>query len=240
MPHADFVHLRVHTAYSLAEGAIRLKALIQLCREQKMPAVAVTDTANLFGALEFATAAREAGIQPIVGCLFPVTREEVAGARQAIAPAPELLPLLVQSETGYRNLMRLISRAYLEGDPQLPAQLPLAEVAAGAEGLIAFTGGAEGPVGRLLAEGQAAAAEALLLRLKEAFRDRLYVELQRHGLPAEERIEEAQVELAYRHALPLVATNDCLFPRRTALWRRTTRCSASPAASPWPSRSGAG
>jgi len=212
MSHADFVHLRVHSAYSLSEGAIQPKKLAELCRAERMPAVAVTDTANLFGALEFAGAARDAGVQPVIGCLLPVTRADgQAQNRAGVAPAPDLLPLLVQSEAGYRNLMRLVSAAYLEGDPQLPPQLPFARVAALAEGLIALTGGPGGALDRLLGEGQAAAAELWLDELRRAFPGRLYVELQRHGLPAEARVETGLLEAAYRRDIPLLATNDAFF-----------------------------
>ncbi len=212
MSHADFVHLRVHSAYSLSEGAIQPKKLVELCRNEQMPAVAVTDTANLFGALEFATAAKEAGVQPVIGCLLPITRAEGQGqGRGGVAPPPDLLPLLVQDETGYGNLMKLVSAAYLEGDPQLPPQLPFQRVAALAEGLIALTGGPSGALDRLLGEGQAAAADLWLDSLRAAFPKRLYVELQRHGLPAEAAVEAALLERAFRLDLPLLATNDAFF-----------------------------
>ncbi|MCC7049982.1 MAG: DNA polymerase III subunit alpha, partial [Alphaproteobacteria bacterium] len=216
MSHADFVHLRVHSAYSLSEGAIRIKELVSLCKAQGMAAVAVTDTGNLFGAMEFALAASAAGVQPITGCQLAVSREDVNGARgpvngNGLAPAPDQLVLLVQSEPGYRNLMALVSHAYLHsGDGEAP-QVPLAVLEGKTEGLIALTGGPLGAVGRLLGEGQAQAAEAVLDRLAGLFPGRLYVELMRHGLDDETRIEDALVDLAYRRDLPLVATNDCYF-----------------------------
>src|SRR4051812_31988587 len=123
MPHADFVHLRVHSAYSLSAGAIRVKDLAKLCQKQKMPAVAITDTGNLFGALEFATATGEAGVQPIVGCEVPIRRVDEQKARNGLMLPPDRLVLLVQNERGYQNLLKLVSRAYLgtEGaeDPQV-------------------------------------------------------------------------------------------------------------------------
>src|SRR3546814_68959 len=139
MPHADFVHLRVHSAYSLSEGAIPVKTLVKLCKQQGMPAVAVTDTGNLFGALEFAQTAQKEGVQPIVGQL-QVTRElptrESGEPRNGTAPAPDQLVLLVQNETGYRNLMRLVSCAFLESEPSEAAQVSLAGVEAHAAGLL--------------------------------------------------------------------------------------------------------
>ncbi len=212
MTHADFVHLRVHSAYSLSEGAIKLKQLVELCRKESMPAVAVADTGNLFGALEFALAACEAGIQPIIGCQIGITRDDGNGiAKTGQKPLPDQLVLLVQNEAGYRNLLRLVSRSFLEGVPGDAPQLPQAAFDGFTDGLIALTGGSAGRAGRLLAEGQDDAAEATLQQLKTIFPGRLYVELMRHGLEAEQRIEERLVDLAYAHDLPLVATNEAFF-----------------------------
>src|SRR5437660_1612816 len=217
MPLADFIHLRVHSAYSLSAGAIKIKELVQLCRSEAMPAVAITDTGNLFGALEFATACAEAGIQPIIGCEIALSPN--GGARNGRPPnghlaEPDRIVLLVQSETGYRNLMALVSRAYLDGEAGAEPAVTLAAIEAANDGLLCLAGGAAGPVGRLLAEGQVEAAEAALAALKEIFPGRLYIELQRHGLPEEIRCEAGLVDLAYTHALPLVATNDAHFPDR--------------------------
>ncbi len=218
MPHADFVHLRVHSAYSLSEGAIKIKQLVELCRRQAMPAVAIADTGNLFGALEFALAARDAGIQPIVGCQLGIAREEAGGLnganRGGLRPLPDQLVLLAQDEAGYRNLLKLSSRAYLEGEPGEPSQLPWAALDGHTDGLIALTGGPAGTLGRLLGQAQADAAEAILQRLQALFPGRLYIELMRHGLPAETRIEERLIDLAYARDLPLVATNEAFFADR--------------------------
>jgi DNA polymerase-3 subunit alpha len=184
-----------------------------------MPAVAVTDTGNLFGALEFALAARDAGVQPIIGCQLGIAREEQGGgfnggSRVGHKPPPDQLVLLAQSEAGYRNLLKLSSRAYLEGEPGEAAQLPLSGLDGHSDGLIALGGGPAGTVGRFLGDGQDDAAETSLQRLKSLFPGRLYVELMRHGLPAEARIEERLIDLAYAHELPLVATNEAFFADR--------------------------
>jgi DNA polymerase III subunit alpha len=210
MPHADFVHLRVHSAYSLAEGAIKLKELVARTREERAPAVALTDHGNLFGALEFALAATEAGVQPIIGCDLPLAAPRTRGAGRP-QPAPEALVVLAQSEIGYRNLMALVSAAFLLAEGGEAPALSLAQLSAHAEGLIALTGGAAGPLGRRLLEGNAAAAGELLDRLGALFPNRLYIELQRHGMPEQAEIEPALLELAYRRGLPLVATNDAYF-----------------------------
>jgi len=217
MPHADFVHLRVHSAYSLSEGAIRIKELVKLCQKQAMPAVAVTDSGNLFGALELALAAAEAGVQPITGCQINLRRSE---PRPASGPGagkplpPDQMVLVVQNAAGYANLMALVSKAYLESEAGDAPQIGLETLDGRTDGLIALTGGPQGPVGRALAGGQDDAARAVLERLARLFPGRLYVELMRHSgtLGAlEDRIEPALVDLAYACDLPLVATNDCYF-----------------------------
>ena len=207
MPHADFVHLRVHSAYSLSEGAIKADKIAALAREANMPAVAITDTANLFGALEFSQACAAKGVQPIIGCQVALARED----NPRLTPDP--LVLLAQDATGLDSLQRLSSLGFLDTDPALKPQLPLATIAAHAKGLILLTGGAIGPVGRLLGEGQRAEAERLLMRLTEAFPGRTVMELQRHGTASERAIEPGLIALADAAELPLVATNECYFAR---------------------------
>lgn len=209
MPHADFVHLRVHSAYSLSEGAIKNKQLIDLCKRNSMPAVAVTDTGNLFGAMEFTGYAKDAGIQPITGCQLGIARER--DPHQMQIPAPDQIVLLVQNETGYANLMKLSSIAYLENEPGTIAQVSLEVLAAHAEGLLALSGGPKGVIGRLLLEGQDDAAKAMAQRLAAMFPGRFYIELMRHGMEEEARSEEGFINLAYDLDLPLVATNDVYF-----------------------------
>ena len=212
MPLADFVHLRVHTAYSLSAGAIRIEELVQRCAAERMPAVAITDSRNLFGALEFATLCAEAGIQPIIGCEVALRRREPgAGALGPPLAEPDRLVLLVQNETGYRNLLTLVSRSFLDTRGTAEPAIGLADLAAANDGLICLSGGPEGPLGRPLAEGQSEAAEATLAALRAAFPGRLYIELMRHGRGEEARCEEGLIGLAYRHDLPLVATNDAHF-----------------------------
>ncbi len=214
MPLADFVHLRVHSAYSLSAGAIRINELAGLCKAERMPAVAITDSGNLFGALEFATTLTAAGVQPIIGCEIALERSN-AGATNRLGRAaaePDRIVLLVQDETGYRNLLQLVTRSYLAGETPGEPAISGSDLTDAAKGLICLTGGTKGPVGRLLSEGQGEAAEAVLSSLAAAFPNRLYVELMRHGAPEEARSEPGMVELAYRHGLPLVATNDVHFP----------------------------
>jgi DNA polymerase-3 subunit alpha len=213
MPHADFVHLRTHSAYSLSEGALKIPDLIALCARERMPAVAVCDTGNLFGALEFASVAAKAGVQPIIGCQIALRREGEARNGGAALP-PDPIVLLVQNEIGYLNLLKLVSKSFMETDGGEAPQVDRADLQTFGAGLIALTGGPAGPVGKLLAEGQDPAAEALLVQLADIFAGRLYVELLRHGLDGERRIEPALIDLAYKYDLPLVATNEAFFADR--------------------------
>ena len=211
--HAPFVHLRVHSAYSLAEGAIKVPDLVQLCVKNEMPAVALTDTRNLFGALEFSKECASAGVQTIIGCQVSVRREDVQSghAQNGRLPEPDQLVLLVQDAEGYGNLIKLVSQAFLETDSGETPQVSWEAITARGRGLLALTGGIHGALGRLLLEGQRPKAEELLVQLKTVFPGRLYIELMRHGLQTQERIEPALIELAYTHDIPLVATNECFF-----------------------------
>lgn len=203
-----FIHLRVHSTYSPLEGAIRFGELMELCARHAMPAVAVTDTNNLYGAMEFAVAASKAGVQPIIGCQMDV---DCGGGAAAAVDAPrDRLVLLVQSEAGYRNLMVLSSRAFLDNE-QGDVHTTLGMLEAHSEGLICLSGGPDGPLGRLLGAGRGEEAAELCRRLAGAFEGRLYIELQRHGLAFEDRVERGLVELAYAMDIPLVATNDAYF-----------------------------
>jgi DNA polymerase-3 subunit alpha len=209
---ANFVHLRVKSAYSLLEGALRPKDLSRLARDAGMPAVAVTDVNNLFGVYEISDTLAKAGVQPIVGCLLSVDLEENPQPNAlAVRRKPPHLPLLVQNEAGYQNLTKLLSAAYLQAEPGDFPHVKAALLAAHAEGLIALTGGPGGPLNRLIVDGQPDAAAPLLDRLAAMFPQRLYVELQRHGLAEERAAEERLIDLAYDKALPLVATNDVHF-----------------------------
>jgi len=211
-----FIHLRVHTEHSLLEGAVPVKKLVKLCEAAKIPAVAVTDTNNMFAALEFSVTAAGAGVQPIVGCQISLDYDPAQPGEKLRPAAP--LVLLAQDEAGYMNLMKLSSCLYVDKGGQLP-QVTLDEIATYSDGLICLSGGPDGPVGRLLRNGQRPKADALLRRLAAIYSDRLYVELQRHPgeggrlTEAEVLSERGHVEMAYALGLPLVATNDVYFPK---------------------------
>ncbi|HEY4044037.1 MAG TPA: DNA polymerase III subunit alpha [Rhodopila sp.] len=207
MPHANFVHLRTHSAYSLSEGAIRPDKIVALAKEAGMPAAAITDTGNLFGALEFSQYCAAKGIQPIIGCQIALTR-----ADNPRLPADPLV-LLAQDAAGIANLQRLSSFGFLDTDPTLKPQLPFQRIAENAAGLLLLTGGTTGPIGRLLAEGQKTEAERLLDAMQDAFPGRTIQELHRHSLPVEAAIEPGLITIADARGVPLVATNDCYFAK---------------------------
>ncbi|MGB3555923.1 MAG: DNA polymerase III subunit alpha [Jannaschia sp.] len=207
MAEPRFIHLRLHTEYSLLEGAVRLKSLPDLVAGAGMPAVAVTDSNNMFAALEAASGLAARGVQAIMGCQVDLEYDPTGPGEKPRAPAP--LVLLAQDEGGYENLMALNSCLYLSR-PEMVPQVSVEELAARSAGLICLTGGPDGPLGRFVTAGQEARAEALLDRLTAIFGDRLYIELQRHRMP--EPTERFHVEAAYARNLPLVATNDVYFP----------------------------
>ncbi len=216
MPHAEFVHLRVHTAYSLSEGAIHVKDLIKQCVGHKMPAVAVTDTNNMFGGLEFSQYAADAGIQPIAGVTLHVCYESAGGDNKPkkngkSEDKPMKIILLAQSRKGYGNLMRIVSQAHLTSDPQTGVRYDIKKLEGLTDDVVCLTGGAEGPIGQLIVAGRNDDAENCLKLLKHFFVDRLYVELTRHGTEQELQTEEAMLDLAYQHDLPIVATNEPYF-----------------------------
>ncbi len=212
---ADFVHLRVHTAYSLSEGAVRIKDLSEFCRSNRMPAVAITDTSNLFGGMEFSTTLAKAGVQPIIGCQLRLSREDETGpfmhGRSVARPSADPIVVLAQTEGGYRNLLELLAMAHVHCQDLGEAQVSLQALREHAKGLILLTGGAQGPLGRLVQEGRDGDAELLLGVLNEAFPGRLYVELMRHGLDVEAMTEPGMIRLAETFDLPLVATNEVFF-----------------------------
>ncbi len=175
MPHADFVHLRVHSAYSLSEARSRPRPWRNWRKRAEMPAVAVTDTGNLFGAMEFASYAKDAGVQPITGCLLGVARPD-QDPHAMKQPAPDRLLLLAQSEAGYGNLMKLSSKAFIASEPGTVAHIALTDLEGHTDGLIALTAGPSGQVGRLLGDGHVDAAAAALQHLMTLFPGRLYVE----------------------------------------------------------------
>jgi DNA polymerase-3 subunit alpha len=213
MPDLDFVHLHVHSSYSLLEGALPIARLAELAKADHQAALALTDTDNMFGALEFSDKLAHAGIQPIIGCALALDfGDGDHGQRNPNAnPERARVVLLAAREAGYRSLMRLSSRAFLDTPANEPPRLKLDWLKGETEDVIALTGGPGGPLDLALAAGQSHLAAARLEALLALFGDRLYVELQRHGRSAERSAEPALIELAYAKGLPLVASNEPYF-----------------------------
>ncbi len=226
-----FVHLRVHSAYSLLEGALPIGKLADLAKANEAPAMALTDTNNLFGALDFSEKFAKAGLQAIVGVTLavdfegdgeenPLAAAQGGGGHRAGASYHHTLArdgyiaLLAASEAGYANLMKVVSRAHLGVADGMPPHVTVSLLAEHGEGLIALTGGPDGPIDRALFDARPAIAAARLARFAEIYGDRLYVEIQRHGTEAERIVEPQLLDLAYAQRLPIVATNEAFFANK--------------------------
>src|SRR2546421_7770622 len=212
MSSAGFVHLHVHSAYSLLKGSIKIQKLGELAKADRQPALALTDTDNMFGALEFSDKMAGYGIQPIIGCELALDfGDQDPNARNALAAGPARIVLLAARERGYRSLMRLNSRAFLETPVHQSPHIKFEWLEGEAEDLIALTGGPEGPISLALHGDHAALAAGRCDRLASLFGDRLYIELPRHGIERERRTEAALIDLAYTRGFPVVATNEPYF-----------------------------
>ncbi len=202
---ADFVHLRLHSEYSVVDGIVRIDELVARAAQDGQGAVALTDSANLFGAIRFYSAARKAGVKPIVGCDLWITND-------ADRDQPWRLALLVQDRAGYLRLCRLLTRGWLENRHRDRAEIRAGWFEEeGTGGLIALSGGPAGEVGALAASGQADGARAAALRHVRLFASRFYIEVQRAGRPGDETCCRASVALAAELGLALVATHPVQF-----------------------------
>jgi len=201
---APFVHLHLHTEYSLVDGVVRIKPLVKSVAELGMGAVAVTDQNNLFAMVKFYRAAMAAGIKPIVGIDLWIENEKDPNQ-------PSRLVLLCKDKSGYLNLTELVSRSYLEGQHRGIPMIRKGWLSDHTEGLIALSGGRQGDVGQALLAGDGRQADTLLSEWQTLFPDRYYLELQRTGRDGEETWLHAAVNLALDKRVPVVATNDVHF-----------------------------
>jgi len=208
--HADFVHLHVHSEYSLLDGAARLEKLIQKAAELRFPALALTDHGNLFGSVDFYTGCEKAGVKPILGCelyVAPGSRFERSGQDGSYEGASHCT-VLVRNRIGHANLMKLVSKAYLEGfyyKPRVDREL----LAQHADGLLVLSGCLNSEVSRLLAAGDEARARDTAGWYQEVFgRDHYFMEVQSHGLDEQRMVTEGTVRIARALGAPLCGTND--------------------------------
>lgn len=208
----EFIHLRVHTAYSILEGAIKVKNLAKKMAADKIPAVGIADTNNIFGAMDFAIECTKQGVQPILGCQLLIkspTRETYPTGEEK--PRFDKMALIVQNEQGYQNLLLHFRNFYMGEGRETTPHLTFEELLTHTEGLILLTGGAEGLLGRPILEGHPEFARDLLIKMQEAFPNRLYMEIQRHGLENEATTEPFFLKWAYELNIPLVAVNEPYF-----------------------------
>ncbi|BAT60748.1 DNA polymerase III subunit alpha [Variibacter gotjawalensis] len=216
MKSPGFVHLHVHSSFSLLEGALSIARLAELAKADKQPALALTDTNNMFAALEFSEKMAGSGIQPIVGCDISVDfGDQEADPRMpgGLNVKHPRIVLLAATEEGYGHLIRLTSRAFLETPSGQSPHIRADWLAAAASGLIVLSGGATGALDMEFAAGRPERAAARSAMLQSLFGDRYYIELQRHGAVGQRAIENALVDLAYEKGVPLVATNEPFFAR---------------------------
>ncbi len=215
MAHQRFIHLRAHSAYSLSEGALTIKQMAALAVKNRMAALAIADTGNLFGALEFCETLVEKAVQPIVGITlkidFAAAEATSQATHQTTHKSHPSLVLLAKDEAGYANLMKLASSNFLDVPATEEPHVPLALLASHAEGLICLSGGPQGPLNQALVQGQGPLAETIAQSLLGLFGNRFYIELQRHNVAEERAAEEGLLALAYDLAIPLVATNQPYF-----------------------------
>ena len=204
MPAPSFVHLRLHSEYSLIDGLVDVKALVKRCAKLGMPAIAISDHTNLFALVKFYQAAQYGGIKPIAAADMLVFNPSEPSS-------PFLLTLYVQTNDGYRTLSELISRAYRDNQHQGVPQIMSEWLEQSNQGLIALSGGRQGQIGRAILAGQQVEAENSLRRWMDAFGDRFYIEIQRTGRPGEEVYLAGAIDLASRLGAPVVATNDVRF-----------------------------
>jgi DNA polymerase-3 subunit alpha len=215
-PHADYVPLHLHTEYSLLDGAIRIKELVEQACAFRMPAVAITDHGNLFGAVDFYRRTVKAGIKPIIGCevyMAPASRFDKKNASHSDEGSFHLI-LLSKDNTGYKNLVSLVTKAYTEGfyyKPRIDAEL----LAQHNEGLIGLTSCLKGEIPYYLQRGMADRAREKALRYRDILGpENFYIEIQDNGIPEQEEVNKKLVELSKELNISIVATNDCHYMKK--------------------------
>jgi len=209
MPHSDFIHLHLHTQYSLLDGACRLPDTLALARKYNMDSLAITDHGNIFGAIEFYSEAQKSGIKPIIGCeayIAPGSRFEKSS--RGIEEASYHIILLARNEEGYANLMKMVSLGYLEGfyyRPRIDKEL----LAQHAKGLIGFSACLKGEIPVLLQANRFNDALKAADELAHIFgKDNFYLELQENGIPEQKKVNQGIIKISRELSLPLIATAD--------------------------------
>ncbi len=212
-----FIPLRNHTTYSLCKGAIKIAELLERAKSYQLPALGITDCQNLFAALEFSSACKKSGIQPILGCEILLNIEDQNRKNLSnldIEKSLSKLPLIASNDEGYKNLMYLVSHSFLNRQNGISPHISLNLLKEKSAGLIALSGAVEGPLARLIQENQDKKLADLIAEFNQIFPQNFYVEITRHGTVEEQNLEEKFIDLAFKYSLPLVATNDVYFISR--------------------------
>ena len=206
---ADFVHLHVHTQYSLLDGAIRIDPLIARAREFGMEAVAITDHGTMFGTIEFYEKARKAGLHPVIGCECYLAPRRMSDKTALDSKGLSHLVLLAENQTGYRNLCKLATLAQLEGFYYKP-RIDKEALGAHSEGLIALSACLHGEIPRLILNGPPEKADQAAREYQKIFgEDNFFLEVQHNGIDIQQRVNEALLDMSQRLSIPMVASNDC-------------------------------
>ncbi len=221
---SEFVHLHVHSEYSLLDGACRVKELAKRAREEGMPAVAITDHGVLYGAIDFYEACQAEGVKPIIGCEIYITTDDYRKKGVKNQTLYHFI-LLARNEEGYKNLMKLVTLSHIEGfyyKPRIDRKL----LEKYSKGLIALSGCIAGDIPSLILAGRYEEAESLALYYQEIFgKGNFYLEIQKNGMPQQDRVNKALVALSKRTGIPLVATNDVHYMNREdAFWHEILLC----------------
>lgn len=214
---AKFIHLRNHTEYSLCSGAIKIKKLVKLAKENNIPALTITDNHNMFGALEFSEICAKEGIQPIIGCETIVDFNSFLSDNiicQTVSEKEEnfcKVVMIAKTDEGFLNLISLLSQSYLKRKSGIIPNIEFEDLKLKSKGIILLSGGYQGPIGKAILRNQKTKAENISKVLNSIFGDDFYIELQRHGWENEQQTEQDFIDIAYKYNIPLVATNDCYF-----------------------------
>ena len=197
----SFNHFKIHSQYSICEGAIKIEELTNYCKQNKIQAVGLSDTSNLCGALEFSENLSKIGTQPIVGTQIIFNYKNEFG----------LMPLIAKDEMGYKKIIELSSKSYLENENLVEPQCNFKDLLEKPEGIIIFSGNIKGLIGKLFNKGRFSEIEEIYLNLKKNYKDNFYIEIQRHGDQNEKIFEFYNLKLSKKLEIPLLATNEVFY-----------------------------
>ena len=203
----QFAHLHLHTEYSLLDGMTKISTLMQRCKELGMDSVAITDHGVMYGVVDFYKAAKAAGVHPVIGCELYITRGDMHDKTPSNDDYSHII-LLAENRTGYENLIYLVSKGFTEGFYYKP-RIDYSLLEKHAEGIICLSACLGGDIPQLILKDRLDDAKAMALRLNDMFgQGNFYLELQKHGIPEQEKVNEALVKMSRELGIPLVATND--------------------------------